>query len=122
MKHTASRKDKPRRQKKQKPQPEEEIQKKVRQQKCTLVTFWRKMNKHKNQIPLHTWAILGNTSFWPLIKPFFVDIMTEEQITKKKIHLELILKHYESNTKEFKFGEVVKKITPHDVKIFLASP
>ncbi|KAK9943303.1 hypothetical protein M0R45_008916 [Rubus argutus] len=80
------------------------------------------MNKHKNQIPLHTWAILGNTCFWPLIKPFFVDIMTKEQITKKEIDLQLILKQYESDTKEFKFGKMVKKITSDDVKKFLASP
>ncbi|KAK9943362.1 hypothetical protein M0R45_008972 [Rubus argutus] len=80
------------------------------------------MNKHKNQIPLHTWAILGNTCFWPLINPFFVDIMTEEQITKNEIDLQLILKHYESDTKVFKFGKVLKKITPDDVKKFLAFP
>ncbi|KAK9932332.1 hypothetical protein M0R45_019574 [Rubus argutus] len=99
-----------------------EIQKKVRQQKCTLVAFWREMNKHKNQIPLHTWEILRNTCFWPLIKPFFVDIMTEEQITKKEIDLQLIHKHYKSDTKEFKFGKVVKKITLDDVKQVFGLP
>ncbi|KAK9901746.1 hypothetical protein M0R45_002018 [Rubus argutus] len=80
------------------------------------------MNKHKNQIPLHTWAILGNTCFWPLIKPFFVDIMTKEQITKKEIDLQLILKQYESDTKEFKFGKMVKKITSDDVKKVFGLP
>ncbi|KAK9950509.1 hypothetical protein M0R45_005995 [Rubus argutus] len=48
--------------------------------------------------------------------------MTEKQITMKETDLELILKHYESNTNEFKFGEVVKKITPHDVKQIFCLP
>lgn len=48
--------------------------------------------------------------------------MTEEQITKKEIDLQLILKHYESDTKEFKFGGVVKKITPDDVKNIFGLP
>lgn len=57
-----------------------------------------------------------------MLLAFFVDIMTEEQITKKQIDIELIIRHYEKDTKEFKFGKVVKKITPDDVNKILGLP
>ena len=48
--------------------------------------------------------------------------MTEEHITKKKIDIELILKHYDKETKDFKFGEVVKTISLADVNNIFGLP
>lgn len=94
-------------------------QKMMRQQKCTLLAFWKEMNKFRDEIPVQTWLILENTVVWPMIKPFFEQVMSEKQIIKKEIDIELILKHYEKETREFRFGQVLKKITPEDVnKIF----
>ncbi|KAK9911636.1 hypothetical protein M0R45_035532 [Rubus argutus] len=39
------------------------------------------MNKHKKPDPAAPWAVLGNTCFWPLIKPFF-DVPTKTQVSK----------------------------------------
>lgn len=79
-------------------------QKMMRQQKCTLVAFWKEMNKFRDEIPLQTWLFLENTVVWPMIKPFFEHMMSEEQIIKKEIDIEMVLKHYEKETREFRFG------------------
>lgn len=58
---------------------------------------------------------MKNTGMWPMINPFFLDMLSEEQITKKDIDIAIILQHYDKEENHFKLGQVIKKITQEDI-------
>ena len=94
----------------------------ARQQKCNLVAFYKEIKTYKNKISLRTWTILQKSGLWPIINPFFMDMVTEEQITKKEIDIAVILQHYDNEEQVFKFGEVTKQITQEDVNRIFGLP
>ena len=91
----------------------------AKQQKCNLVAFYKEIKAYKNHIPLQMWSILQRTGLWPLINPFYMDMLTEEQITKKEINIAIILQHYDKEENNFKFGQMTKTITQEDVDLIL---
>ncbi|XP_024160947.1 protein pxr1-like [Rosa chinensis] len=76
--------------KKRKEEPKKEVQKakiEWRQQKCTLSSFWRVVDAHKERIPEETKEILRGTDFGEMIVPFWEDKITENQLHKHEADL-----------------------------------
>ncbi|XP_061999017.1 uncharacterized protein LOC133716324 [Rosa rugosa] len=105
---------------KQNSEPKSRI--KWKQQKCTLSSFWRIIEMHKSRIPKEALEILRGTVFWAMIQPFFEGKLTEKQLYKHEVDLEVIMKHYNKSNQKFKFGEKEVEITEDDVKVLFGLP
>ncbi|KAL6194450.1 hypothetical protein ACLB2K_035534 [Fragaria x ananassa] len=88
------------------------------QQKCTLVTFFKLIESHKDKIPSEAWQLISQTCFGEMINAFRTRSIVADQVSRFELDIEILLRHYCKETKKFMFGEKEMEIKEEDVHLF----
>nr|XP_011468021.1 PREDICTED: uncharacterized protein LOC105352478 [Fragaria vesca subsp. vesca] len=73
------------------------------------------MYKYKESIPEESWELINSTCFQGIIEAFKLDKVKEDQVKKLESDFEILMRHYNSDNKNFIFGNTEIEITEHDV-------
>ncbi|KAL6184446.1 hypothetical protein ACLB2K_045847 [Fragaria x ananassa] len=87
------------------------------QQKCTLVTFFKLIESHRDKIPSEAWQLISQTCFGEMINAFRTMRIGADQVGRFELDIEILLRHYCKETKKFLFGEKEMEITEEDVHL-----
>ncbi|KAL6217790.1 hypothetical protein ACLB2K_011007 [Fragaria x ananassa] len=87
------------------------------QQKCTLVTFFKLIESHRDKIPSEAWQLISQTCFGEMINAFRTRRIVADQVSRFELDIEILLRHYCKETKKFIFGEKEMEITEEDVHL-----
>ncbi|KAL6219421.1 hypothetical protein ACLB2K_007180 [Fragaria x ananassa] len=87
------------------------------QQKCTLVTFFKLIESHRDKIPSEAWQLISQTCFGEMINAFRTMRIGADQVSRFELDIEILLRHYCKETKKFMFGEKEMEITEEDVHL-----
>lgn len=87
------------------------------QQKCTLVTFFKLIESHRDKIPSEAWQLISQTCFGEMINAFRTRSIVADQVSRFELDIEILLRHYCKETKKFMFGEKEMEIKEEDVHL-----
>ena len=87
------------------------------QQKCTLVTFFKLIESHRDKIPSEAWQLISQTCFGEMINAFRTRRIVADQVSRFELDIEILLRHYCKETKKFMFGEKEMEIKEEDVHL-----
>ncbi|KAL6138538.1 hypothetical protein ACLB2K_063819 [Fragaria x ananassa] len=87
------------------------------QQKCTLVTFFKLIESHRDKIPSEAWQLISQTCFGEMINAFRTMRIGADQVGRFELDIEILLRHCCKETKKFLFGEKEMEITEEDVHL-----
>ena len=73
------------------------------------------MNRYKESIPQESWELINNTCFRGIIEAFRLGKVEEDQVKKLESDFEILMRHYNSNKRNFIFGNREIEITEYDV-------
>ncbi|KAL6218606.1 hypothetical protein ACLB2K_011816 [Fragaria x ananassa] len=87
------------------------------QQNCTLVTFFKLIESHRDKIPSEAWQLISQTCFGEMINAFRTRRIVADQVSRFELDIEILLRHYCKETKKFMFGEKEMEIKEEDVHL-----